>query len=45
MAMRQLAALLLAFGLMVGVAGSVFAECGASHADTPKPTSSEKPQA
>jgi hypothetical protein len=43
--MRQLAALFLAFGLIMGVAGSAFAHCGADHADSPKPTSSEKPQA
>jgi hypothetical protein len=42
--MRQLAALLLAFGLIVGVAGSALANCGADHADTAKPTSQPQPQ-
>ena len=42
--MRRLAALLLAFGLVLGVAGSALAQCGADHADTAKPTSQSQPQ-
>jgi len=41
--MRKIVTLLLAFGLLLGVAGSAFANCGADHADTPAP-STEKPQ-
>jgi hypothetical protein len=41
--MRMLFSLLLAIGLVVGVAGNSFANCGADHANTPTP-SSEKPQ-
>ena len=42
--MRRLAALLLAFDLVLGVAGSALAQCGADHADTAKPTSQPQPQ-
>ena len=35
--MRRLVTLILALGLVLGVAGSALAECGASHADTAKP--------
>jgi hypothetical protein len=42
--MRRLAALLLAFGLVMSVAGSALANCGADHADTAKPTSQPQPQ-
>ncbi len=41
--MRKIVTLLLAFGLLLGVAGSAFANCGADHADTPAP-STERPQ-
>jgi hypothetical protein len=44
MVMRKLSALLLAFGLMLGVAGSALANCGAEHTDTAKPTSQPQPQ-
>ena len=42
--MRRLAALLLALGLVLGVAGSALANCGVEHADTAKPTSQPQPQ-
>jgi hypothetical protein len=42
--MRRLTAWLLAFGLVVGVAGSALANCGVEHADTAKPTSQPQPQ-
>jgi hypothetical protein len=41
-AMRKLVTLLLTVGLLLGLAGSVLAECGPSHAGTPTPTT-EKP--
>jgi len=43
--MRKLVTLVLALGLILGVAESALANCGASHADTEKPTSQEpRPQ-
>ena len=41
--MRKLFTLVLALGLLVGVAGSALANCGADHANTDKP-SSEQPR-
>jgi len=41
--MRKLVTLLLALGLLLGVAGSSLADCGASHTDTVQPTTTEKP--
>lgn len=40
--MRRLMTVLLALGLLLGVAGSALATCGASHGDTATPTT-EKP--
>ena len=36
--MRALTPLLIALGLLLAVAGTTFANCGADHADTAKPT-------
>ena len=41
-AMRRLVTLMLALGLLLGVAGSALAECGGSHTDTATPTT-QKP--
>jgi len=37
-AMRKLVTMLLALGLLLGVAGSALANCGAGHTDTAQPT-------
>jgi hypothetical protein len=42
--MRRIVTLFLALGLVLGVAGGAMAECGASHADSTKPTSQPQPQ-
>ena len=41
--MRKLASLLLALGLLIGVAGTAIANCGGDHADTTasSPTTSQ----
>jgi hypothetical protein len=41
--MRRLVTLLLALGLLLGVAGSALADCGAGHTDTATPTTPGKP--
>ena len=41
-AMRRLVTLMLALGLLLGIAGSALAECGGSHTDTATPTT-QKP--
>jgi hypothetical protein len=41
--MRKFVTLVIAFGLLLGVAGTALANCGADHANTPAP-SSERPQ-
>jgi hypothetical protein len=44
--MRKLMALLLAFGLLAGVAGTALANCGADHAGSSTPAPEQpKPQA
>ncbi len=40
--MRRVVTVLFALGLLLGVAGSALAQCGASHTDTAQP-STEKP--
>ncbi len=41
--MRTLIALALALGLLVGVAGTALANCGADHADTSAPAPQRPP--
>jgi hypothetical protein len=41
--MRKIVTLLLAFGLLLGVAGTALANCGATHADTPVPSTERPP--
>lgn len=36
--MRRVVTVLFALGLLLGVAGSALAQCGASHSDTAQPT-------
>ena len=38
--MRALTPLLIALGLLVAIAGTSFANCGADHTDTAQPTTS-----
>ena len=44
--MKRLAVLVFAFGLLVGIAGSAFADCGVGHANPSSPSSEQpRPQA